>query len=317
MARRHLGVVALLVALALSACGAHRDSQGGEGGDHTGGGHQPSRPPAGPTARPTVDPSTPGAATGPSDPGQSVGAPTAPQSTSPAEPWWVPRNPTSFQYLLGSQDTSVPGDIVVLDGADTPAAKVDALHAEQRRAVCYVNAGAWEDWRDDADAFPAAVLGHELDGWPGERWLDVRATSVLTPIIEARVATCVRKRFDAVEFDNVDGYTNRTGFTLSAADQLAFNRSLAAIAHRAGLAVGLKNDVDQIDALEPAFDFAINEECLKFDECAAYAPFVRAGKVVLHVEYRAAADFCSDPTIAGFTSIAKKTNLGAWRRSCR
>ena len=34
---------------------------------------------------------------------------------------------------------------------------------------------------------------------------------------------CARKGFDAVEFDNVDGYQNATGFPLSGADQFRYN----------------------------------------------------------------------------------------------
>lgn len=33
-----------------------------------------------------------------------------------------------------------------------------------------------EDWRDDADDFPAEAIGNDLDGWGGEKWLDVTNT---------------------------------------------------------------------------------------------------------------------------------------------
>ncbi len=38
--------------------------------------------------------------------------------------------------------------------------------------------------------FPASVLGSK-NGWPGEKWLDIRQTSVLLPIMESRVQKCV------------------------------------------------------------------------------------------------------------------------------
>jgi hypothetical protein len=44
-----------------------------------------------------------------------------------------------------------------------------------------VNAGAWERFRRDKD-FPDSVLGRALDGWPGERWVDIRRMGVLAPI---------------------------------------------------------------------------------------------------------------------------------------
>jgi hypothetical protein len=52
-------------------------------------------------------------------------------------------------------------------------------------------------------------------------------------------------------------------------------------AHKQGLSVGLKNDVEQIGALHSHFDWALNEECLDYDECGEYAPFINDGKVSL------------------------------------
>ena len=106
-----------------------------------------------------------------------------------------------------------------------------ALKAAGRRVICYVNAGAFEEWRPDAKRFPKAVLGKDLDGWPGERWLDIRQWGKLEPILAARFDTCRAKGFDAVEPDNVDGYANDSGFPLTAADQLTFNRRVADLAH--------------------------------------------------------------------------------------
>ena len=42
-----------------------------------------------------------------------------------------------------------------------------------RKVVCYIDAGTWEDWRPDAAQFTTSLLGRS-NGWPGERWLDVR-----------------------------------------------------------------------------------------------------------------------------------------------
>ena len=77
-----------------------------------------------------------------------------------------------------------------------------------------------ENWRLDAGSFPASVKGGS-NGWPGERWLDIRQLSVLEPIMDKRLAMCAAKGFDAVEPDNMDGWQNRTGFPLTAQDQLS------------------------------------------------------------------------------------------------
>ena len=70
----------------------------------------------------------------------------------------------------------------IVDGFDVDAATVADLQGRGRTAICYVNAGALEDWRPDADRYPDEIVGDPLDDWQGERWLDIRATEVLRPI---------------------------------------------------------------------------------------------------------------------------------------
>ncbi len=205
-----------------------------------------------------------------------------------------------------------------LDGPNgtTPnAAAVRAIHARGDYAICYVDAGTWERWRPDARLFPARLRGRP-NGWPGERWLDIRAVGTLMPIMARRVARCASAGFDAVDFDNVDGYANVTGFPLTPADQLRYNRGLAALAHRDHLAVGLKNDLGQVAELEPVFDFAIDEQCVAYHQCPELAPFVRAHKAVYDVEYTGSlARDCAAGLSAGVSVILKSRALGAvpWR----
>lgn len=203
-----------------------------------------------------------------------------------------------------------------VDYETTSAEGVSALKRDGRRVICYLSAGSLEDHRPDTAAFPPSVVGEVMDGWPDERWLDIRRTDVLLPIMAARMDTCVAKGFDAVEPDNVDGYVNATGFPLTAADQLTYNLALAELAHDRGLAVALKNDVDQIPELVDAFDLAVNEECVRYRECDAYEPFVTAGKAVLHVEYEGPLDFCAESERRGFSSMLKPLDLTAPRQAC-
>lgn len=232
--------------------------------------------------------------------------------------WWRPQPGTSWQWqLTGALDTSVDAAVFDVDGELTSAATVADLHRLGARAICYVDAGAWESYRPDADAFPPEVLGKPVEGWPEERWLDIRRTDVLLPIMEARIAACRDKGFDAVEPDLVEGYLADTGFPLTRADQLAYNRALAQIAHRHGLGIALKNTPELVAELEPSFDFAVVEECFAYRECDAYLPFIRAGKAVLHVEYEGALeDFCPTTTRLGFSSMKKRLSLDAWRQVC-
>ncbi len=204
------------------------------------------------------------------------------------------RDSTWQWQLQGDLDTSYDVDVYDVDLFDTPEATVDTLRAAGRVVVCYFSAGSFESWRDDAGTFATSALGDLLDGYDDERWLDVRDSSVRTVAL-ARLDLAVTKGCDGVEPDNVDGYTNGTGFALTDDDQLAFNRFLADAAHERGLSVGLKNDVDQIPELAEQFDFAVNEQCHEFDECGAYEPFLRQDKPVFNAEY--AASFFADPGV--------------------
>lgn len=234
----------------------------------------------------------------------------------PASIWRPPPGTTWQWQLTGQIDTSVDAEMYDVDLFEAPASVVARLHEQGRVVVCYLSAGAWEEFRPDAGDFPASVLGNP-NGWEGERWLDIRRLDVLRPIMEARLDLCRDKGFAGVEVDNIDGYVNDTGFPLTAADQLAFNGFLAGAAHARGLSVGLKNDLDQVVELEPSFDWALNEECALYDECELLLPFIEAGKAVFHVEYDLeTAEFCPLTTGLGFSSMRKHADLDAWREYC-
>lgn len=244
---------------------------------------------------------------------------TGPSGSAPARPGerWSPEPGRQWQWQLAGTPSAVGGvGIYGMDGQETPEQSVRDFADRGMHTICYFSAGSVEDWRPDADRFPDAVIGKPMDGWRGESWLDIRRLDGLLPIQAARMDECVRKGFDAVEADNVDGYVNDTGFPLSAEDQLRYNRALAKLAHDRGLSIGLKNDMDQIAQLEPDFDFAINEECFRYDECEAYRPFVEAGKAVFNVEYEETPARCEKARDLGITSMLKNMDLDAWRRPC-
>lgn len=239
---------------------------------------------------------------------------------SAATSWWKPKASAALRWQIqftGALDLSVKASVFDVDGDGTTAAQVTALHRKGAKVICYVSAGSYEDWRADAKKFPASVLGADLAGWPGEKWLDIRRWDVLGPIMTARFTACRAKGFDAIDPDNLDGYANANGLGLTAADQLAYNRHIAAAAHSLGLAVGLKNDLDQVKKLLPAFDFAVNEQCSYYHECAMLTPFVAAGKPVFEIEYQVpTATFCPASRKLGFAAIRKQMSLSAWRQTC-
>ena len=78
------------------------------------------------------------------------------------------------------------------------------------------------------------MIGRRYEGFPDERWLDIPASTSSRRSSKRRFRLCARKGFDAVEPDNLAGLENRTGFDLTAADQLRFNRWVAARCTRWG-----------------------------------------------------------------------------------
>jgi hypothetical protein len=232
---------------------------------------------------------------------------------------WSPAPGTSWQWqLTGSIDTSIDVDMYDIDLFDAPQSVIDELRNDNRAVVCYFSAGSWEDWRSDADEFPKSVLGRKLGGWPGEKWLDIRQLDTLGPILEARLDLAVQKGCDGVEPDNVDGYTNNTGFPLAYQDQITFNTWLADQAHARDLSVGLKNDVAQVADLVTYFDWALNEQCFQYDECHLLLPFVDAGKAVFGVEYELGmVSFCYDANDMNLDWLKKDYDLNAYREACR
>jgi hypothetical protein len=227
---------------------------------------------------------------------------------------------TSWQWQLsGTLDTSFDVQMYDIDLEETPAATITALKNAGRIVICYFSAGSWEVYRNDADDFPEIVKGESLDPpFEDEKWLDISRIDLLGPIMTARLDLAATKGCNGVEPDNVDGYTNSTGFPLTAQQQITYNSWIADQAHARGLSVGLKNDLDQVEALLPKFDWALNEQCFQFNECELLLPFISAGKAVFGVEYSLdTSAFCDQANAMNFDWLKKNISLDAARESCR
>lgn len=230
---------------------------------------------------------------------------------------WKPKPFTTWQWqLTGTIDTTVSADMFDIDLYDASQATIATIQKKGSKVICYFSAGSYEDWRSDAKSFPATVLGSN-NGWPGEKWLDIRNITALAPIMGARLDLAVQKGCDGVEPDNIDGYTNSTGFPLTAANQITYNKWLAEAAHARGLSIGLKNDIDQVVQLEPYFDWALNEQCHQYKECDTLLPFIKKGKAVFITEYSLnTTAFCPSANANGFMAMKKKLDLDASREVC-
>lgn len=199
--------------------------------------------------------------------------------------WYQPKVGVSWQIqLTETVNPNYAVELYDIDLFDSSKELINQLKTSGKKVICYFSAGTYENWRDDQANFATKDLGNPLADWPGEKWLDIRSAQVFN-IMEARLDLAVSKGCDGVDPDNVNGYTNASGFKLTANDQLLFNKNIAQAAHARGLAVGLKNDLEQVDALVSDFDFSVNEQCHEYNECSALNQFITAQKPVLNIEY--------------------------------
>jgi hypothetical protein len=229
----------------------------------------------------------------------------------------MPKPGTTWQWqLTGSIDTSVDAQMFDIDLFTTSPSTIQSLHAAGKIVVCYFSAGSYEPGRPDSDALSKTGLGRTLDGWPDEKWLDVRSTAV-RDLMKARLDVAKSKGCDGVEPDNVDGFDNQNGLGLTQKDALDYDRFLATESHARGLSIGLKNSLGLVSDLASTFDWALNEECLQYDECDTLEAFIKAGKAVFHCEYAKSADGICGKAPAGFSTIVKNLDLDAFRLVCK
>ncbi|ROV67306.1 endo alpha-1,4 polygalactosaminidase [Streptomyces globisporus] len=199
----------------------------------------------------------------------------ATDSPAKAAPKVVPPTANAvFDYQIGGPYTPPAGVEAV--SRDRGARPADGLYN-----VCYVNAfqtqpdalDRWEE--DDPDLLLRNADGGliEDEDW-GEALLDTSTgdkRTRLAKIVGEWIDGCAESGFQAVEPDNLDSYERSDGL-LTRADNAAFAKLLADRAHAAGLAIGQKNTTDLLgQRREIGFDFAVAEECGRYDECADYA----------------------------------------------
>jgi len=231
--------------------------------------------------------------------------------------WYKPKPGISWQWQLdGPINTSYNVNLYDIDLFDTPQSVINKLHSQGRKIICYFSAGSWESWRPDAGKFPKEIRGKKMDDWD-EQWLNVTQFQKFAGVIKARMDLAVKKKCDGIEPDNIDGFSNKTGFKISSQDQLKYNKWLASEAHKRGLAIALKNDIEQVGQLVNNFDFAINEQCFEYNECAPLQAFIKQGKAVLGVEYELKKKkFCTRAKVMGFSWLKMNYDLKGGRDGC-
>jgi hypothetical protein len=234
---------------------------------------------------------------------------TQPESFIPPS-WHIQFNPTP---LTPAGDV----DYWNLDLFDVPSETMQNLSSQGVFVMCYFSAGSFEDWRLDASQFPPYCLGNS-NGWPGERWLDIRCPEV-REIMKSRIDLGISKRCDGFDPDNMDAYGNNNGLNLTEQDAIDYYNFLADYIHSQGKKIGLKNALTIIDDVLHNMDWAINEQCFQYNECSYLTPVVNAGKPVFNIEYGGQAKankVCPQANALGFSTLIKKTSLNEFEISC-
>ncbi len=207
--------------------------------------------------------------------------------------WYRPTVNTTWQWqLTGTINQDYDVDVYDIDLFDTSSETISELKSSGKKVLCYFSAGSSENWRSDFSKFKSSSLGKSMDGWKGEKWLDIRTKNVLDVML-SRLDLAVSKGCDGVEPDNVDGYSNKTGFKLTKKDQLAFNKRIANEAHARNLTVALKNAVELADRLVDYYDLTLNEECHAYKECDELSVFTEQDKPIFNAEYKYTSKLCT------------------------
>ena len=199
----------------------------------------------------------------------------------------LPEANAPFDYQIGGDYTPPSGVMIV--SRDRGGSPASGLYN-----ICYVNgfqAQPSEEsfWLDDhpelvlRDASGDPVIDADWD----EMLLDTSSAEkrdALAEIVGGWITGCKADGFDAVEIDNLDSYS-RSEDLLTQDDNVAFVRLLADVAHGAGLAIAQKNSTELLERVpDMQTDFAVAEECNRWDECDDYRAVY--GDRVFVIEYR-------------------------------
>jgi hypothetical protein len=208
------------------------------------------------------------------------------EAQQPNSEFVIPNGKT-FEWRLDSlaNNFSTNAEVVDVDAFFATPELVAQLKAQGKTVIAYLSVGSVENFRPDANDFPQSVIGNDYEGYPDEKWLDIRKIELLAPIMKARFDMVKNKGFDGIEPDNMNGYQNNTGFTISEEDATIYARWLIAQAHSRGLSIGQKNSEELIPVLFDEFDWILTEDAFADGFYEELSPYVSVGKAVFLVEY--------------------------------
>lgn len=228
---------------------------------------------------------------------------------------WAPRAGLSWQIqLIGAVTAAASFTVYDLDPFTTPAQTVAGLRAAGRHVMCHVDIGAADLTLPDSARLTGAVLG--ASAGRHARWLDIRQWATIAPVLADRLQLCADKGFDAVDADNGFGYAHSTGFDLTVAAQMNYDREVVALARRLRLAVGVRTTPALAATIEPVVNFAIAVNCFAEATCPSYFGYIDRDKAVFDVETIGHATICPRAHVYGFAAIRKHPALDAASTPC-
>jgi hypothetical protein len=240
------------------------------------------------------------------DAGPRSGEASNPAAEGPGTTVEPPPAGAAFDYQLGGA-YEPPGGVTVV-ARDATEAPADGLYS-----LCYVNGFQTQpgaNWPDELILHDGSGEPVRDPDWPDETLLDSSTASNREAIADQHAATiegCAGAGFRAVEFDNLDSYTRSDGM-LTLEDAVDLAAALVEVAHANGLAAAQKNtaELGTRGRDEIGFDFAVSEECDRWDECGEYTDVF--GEHVFNIEYaddlRGSADeVCARDSIPASTIV--------------
>lgn len=240
--------------------------------------------------------------------------------------WWQPRAGVTFDWYLDDLKAgdTFSAEVVDVDAFTTSPELVAQLHAQGKKVIAYVSMGTIENDRPDARLLPKEVIGKTYRDWPKEKWLDIRQLDKLKPWLTSRFNMIISKGFDALEPDNLDSYTNDSGFAISEGDVRKYCDLLIDLSHKNGLGIGQKNVQDLTDAYSSKFDWALTEDAFKQQWQDQLKPYIALHKPVFAVEYTDVtnrSDFentvCPRAKSLGYFAILKNRSLDKPTINCQ
>ena len=217
-------------------------------------------------------------------------------SAPPVDSAGFPAGAVADYQLGGAYDAPAEVEVVVRDATAEPD--------PARYSVCYVNGFQTQPgvgWSADLLVREGGEAIVDPD-WPDENILDFSTDEKRALILERMssvIDDCAASGFAAVEFDNLDTFA-RFDEHLTREAAIAYATGLVDLAHDAGLSAAQKNtpELGAVGRDDIGFDFAVVEECDRFEECADYTDVY--GDAVIAVEYtddlrRDFAEICADP----------------------